>query len=94
MLKFSNSLCTQTSCNSSDSFITVDQFVLDVMKEGLKFQFTSDPGPYYEPNNRSCLENLEVVQDKVAGWLKSGAVKEVKYKPYVCSPLSVSEKFY
>ena len=64
------------------------------MKEGLKFQFTSDPGPYYEPNNRSCLENLEVVQDKVAGWLKSGAVKEVKYKSYVCSPLSVSEKFY
>ena len=72
--------------------ITTDPYVLDILKEGLKLDFVTPPGPYYEPNNRSCLDNLEVAQQKVAGWLAAGSVKEVSSRPYCCSPLTVSEK--
>ena len=72
--------------------ITTDSFVLDTLKEGLKLDFVDQPGPYYEANNRSCLDNLEIAQQKVASWVAAGFVKEVSSRPYCCSPLTVSEK--
>ena len=48
-----------------------DPFVLDVMKNGLKLDFHTVPSRYYEPNNKSCIENPEVTQEKVASWVES-----------------------
>ena len=72
--------------------IFADEFVLNTMKHGLRPEFTSEPGPYYEPNNKSCLDNLSIAQSKVEGWLKMGLLTEVNTRPYCCSPLTVSEK--
>ena len=49
--------------------ITTDSLVLDTLKEGLKLDFVDQPGPYYEANNWSCLDNLEIAQQKVASWV-------------------------
>ena len=68
--------------------ITTDSYVLDTLKEGLKLDFVDQPGPYYEANNRSCLDNLEIAQQKVASWVAAGFVKEVSSRPY-CSNFSV-----
>ena len=72
--------------------LTADEFVLDTMENGLLFDFVSEPGTYFEENNQSCLQNLEIVQKKVKSWLEKGLVSETKTKPFCCSPISVSEK--
>ena len=69
-----------------------EEIVLSIMEEGLKFDFLEVPPPYFEKNNRSCLENLEVAQTTTEKWLKKGFIYEVKQRPYVCSPLSVAKK--
>ena len=36
--------------------------VMDIMKNGLKLPFISEPGPYFESNNKSRLDNIEVAE--------------------------------
>ena len=72
--------------------LSPDPFVLETMEHGLLLDFVSEPGPYYEKNNKSCVENLQVAQNKVASWLEMGLVSETKTRPHCCSPISVSEK--
>ena len=72
--------------------LSADEFVLNTMENGLLFDFVSEPGPYFEENNQSCLQNLEVAQKKVKSWLDKGLVSETKTRPFCCSPLTVSEK--
>ena len=67
-------------------------YVLSIMKNGLQFDLSETPPPYFEPNNKSCLDNLSVAQIQVEKWLKLGIVYRVKSRPYVCSPLTVSSK--
>ena len=69
-----------------------DPMVLSIMKEGLKFDFAEIPPPYFEKNNKSCLENLEIAQEKIEKWLKKGIIYEVRHRPYCCSPLTVAAK--
>ena len=85
------------SIHSKESISFMEQlcpndFVLSVVKNGLQFDFTETPPPYFEPNNKSCLQNLPVAQSQVQKWMKQGIVYRVKSRPYVCSPLSVSSK--
>ena len=56
------------------------------------YVLSSPPPPYFEPNNKSCLDNLSVAQSKVKKWSSQGIVYQVKTRPYCCSPLTVSAK--
>ena len=92
-----NSRVGQYSIHDSEAIkyfekLQPDPIVLDIVKNGLKLPFISQPGPYYEPNNQSCLTNIEVARKKISTWLKLGNITEVQSRPYCCSPLSVSEK--
>ena len=69
-----------------------DEYVLQIMQEGLKLDFDEIPPPYWEPNNASCLNNLSTAQSKVNKWLEQGIVYRVSSRPYCCSPLTVSAK--
>ena len=85
------------SIHSKDSIefmrkLVPDSSVLDIMENGLKFNFTEEPSEYHEDNNLSLKNNLEVAQNKVDEWLKCGLITQVQSRPYCCSPLSVSEK--
>ena len=45
--------------------------VLQIMEEGLRLPFTTDERnipSYYEPNNRSCIDHVEVAVKKIKSW--------------------------
>ena len=69
-----------------------DPLVLSIMRNGLRFDFSHNPPSYFEPNNKSCLENISTARSKVAKWLEKGFCYEVPGRPYCCSPLTVSAK--
>ena len=85
------------SIHSSESIQFVrklepDPYVLQIMENGLKLPFISEPQSYYEDNNKSCKDNIVVAQKKVQQWVDIGAVSEVRDRPHVCSPLSVASR--
>ena len=85
------------SIHSQDSISFMERlnpsdYVLSIMRHGLQFDLKETPPPYFEPNNQSCIQNLSVAQSQVEKWLKLGIAYEVKTRPYVCSPLTVSAK--
>ena len=66
---------------------------LNVLRDGLRLDFTQTPGSYSEHNNRSALENLPFVQRKVKEWLDAGYVDQLPQPAWCNSPLSVVQKF-
>ena len=85
------------SIHSSESIQFVrklepDPYVLQIMENGLKLPFISEPRSYYEDNNKSCKDNIAVAQKKVQQWVDIGAVSEIRERPHVCSPLSVASR--
>ena len=69
--------------------------VIQIMEEGFRLPFTTDEKkipPYYEPNNRSCVDHVKVSVKKIKSWEENGFIVRVQEKPFVCSPLSVAEK--
>ncbi len=64
-----------------------------ILSEGLRFDFHTVPGQYMEDNNRSALNNIDLVRAKLADWLASDFVQELA-EPAVCtSPLLVVLKY-
>ena len=74
------------------SRLNPSDYVLSIMKNGLQFDLKETPPPYFEPNNKSCLDNLSVAQSKVQKWLEKGIIYKVTSRPYCCSPITVSAK--
>ena len=65
---------------------------ISILEHGLKLDFKEVPQAYFEENNRSCIENLQVAQSKVKKWEELGVVYKVKSRPHCTSPLTVSSK--
>ena len=63
------------------------------LQEGVKLEFSSQPGPYKEPNNRSANENNVFVQNTVSEWEAAGYIVAVDQPPWCTSPLSVAQKY-
>ena len=66
---------------------------LNVLRDGLRLEFTQIPGSYFEHNNRSALENLPFVQRQVKEWLDAGFVDKLTQPAWCNSPLSVVQKY-
>ena len=70
------------SIHSKESISFMEQLcpndLLSVVKNELQFDFKETPPPYFEPNNKSCLQNLPVTQSQVQKWLEQGIVYRVK----------------
>ena len=69
--------------------------VIQIMEEGFRLPFTTDEKnipKYYEPDNKSCVDHIEVAMKKIKSWEENNFIVKVQEKPYICSPLSVSEK--
>lgn len=69
-----------------------DDYILRILEESYKFQFTEKPTQYREKNNKSTRENMEFVRDAVAKLVKSGVVVESATQPFMCAPLSVAKR--
>ena len=63
--------------------------VREWVAEGYKLPFLSIPPSYCRANQRSALENTSFVSSAIAELLSNRCVKEIDYKPHICSPLSV-----
>ena len=97
--KTSQAILGKRSIHSSESIdyysktLKADTYAMSILHHGLLFPFTSEPTHYEERNNRSALENHDLVWEKIKKWEESGYVVRVKEKPKCISPLSVAEKF-
>jgi hypothetical protein len=48
--------------------------VLKVLAEGYTPDFISAPGPYHAPNNKSAMDNVEFLREKVQKWEQQGSM--------------------
>ena len=55
------SIHSSESIRFAKEIIKVGTWQEQVLKEGLKLEFEKEPGKYREPNNKSALENMEVL---------------------------------
>lgn len=70
--------------------IGCSEFVLNTLKEGYIIPFVKTPPRMFSKNNRSASINDKFVDDAVAELVNTGAVKNIPFKPFVVSPLSVA----
>jgi hypothetical protein len=68
-------------------------WVLDILSNGYRPDFTSLPTAYFEPNNKSALEHIAVVREKVAEWIQEGFVEQLHEPSFCTSPLSVAARY-
>lgn len=66
---------------------------LNTLRDGLRLEFTSLPGHYREPNNKSAITNMNFVREKVSEWLTEGHVIPLSNPAWCTSPLTVVQKY-
>jgi len=52
--------------------------VQDILRFGLRFEFSRQPGEYQEVNNKSAQAHMDTVRSKVAEWESGGFVETRK----------------
>ncbi|XP_014680270.1 PREDICTED: uncharacterized protein LOC106820250, partial [Priapulus caudatus] len=70
--------------------IGANSFVLDIIMNGYKIPFYSDPPAQFIKNNKSALKEHEFVSGAISDLLHRGLIAECKTTPRVVNPLSVS----
>ena len=65
---------------------------LQVLKEGYKLPFLSEPDWYPEPNNKSAKEEPQFLREEVYKLRDKGVVSKVEKRPHCCSPLTVASR--
>ena len=70
--------------------IGASQFILSVIREGLKIPFYYTPTSVYQQNNNSALTYSDFVVSAITELLKVGSAVECPFPPVVVNPLSVS----
>ena len=71
--------------------IDTNEFILDVIENGYRLPFISEPQSNHLKNNKSSLENDEFVKSAILELVKSGSVVETTDKPFVINPLTVAQ---
>lgn len=70
--------------------IGASAFVIKTIKEGYLIPFLTPPPPMFCKNNKSAFNNENFVDEAISELVESGCVKQVPFKPFVVSPLSVA----
>ena len=66
--------------------------MLSILEQGLKLPISEEIPQYEEKNNKSALDNFDILRDKVNKWEEQGYVSRVQSKPHCVSPMSVASK--
>ena len=67
-----------------------NEFVLSVIREGYRFPLKDKPSHIILKNNRSALDNTEIVTDEINKLLLKNCISEVEFIPHVVNPLTVA----
>jgi hypothetical protein len=68
------------------------EYVLDVIENGYKIPFLTQPESVCLKNNKSALDNSDFVRSEISKLLDKGCISEVSDRPLVVNPLTVSCK--
>ena len=74
--------------------LKTDLWTARVRAEGYKMTFKNNawPEPYEEPNNKSCLDNMDFTWQQLLDWEEKGVVKRPRKKPRCVSQPTVSAR--
>ena len=77
-----------------EAHFEIDDYVRSILQSGFKVQIDREklPDQYYEPNNKSALQDLEYVRGEVSKLLEKGCIVRRDSRPRICNPLTVAEK--
>ncbi|VDI82350.1 Hypothetical predicted protein [Mytilus galloprovincialis] len=70
--------------------IDTNTFVLDIIKNGYSIPFITTPPVMFNENNKSAYNNAEFVSEAISDLLKNNCIVQVKSRPHVVNPLTVS----
>ncbi|VDI11263.1 Hypothetical predicted protein [Mytilus galloprovincialis] len=70
--------------------ITENKHIIDVIENGYKIPFKTEPQYAVIKNNRSSLNNKKFVQDEISNLLQKKCISEVHEVPQVVNPLTVA----
>ncbi|XP_076116600.1 uncharacterized protein LOC143084068 [Mytilus galloprovincialis] len=70
--------------------ITSNTHILDVIENGYKIPFKTEPKSELLKNNRSSLDNPKFVKDEIRKLIEKKCISEVKERPFVVNPLTVA----
>ena len=65
-------------------------WVLDIVRFGIKIPFENDPPRIFLPNNKTCLTNKIWVRETIQEFIEYGFIKKVDYIPKCVLPLQVN----
>ena len=89
-----NSIHHKKSIEYYEKVVGAGEWQLDVVKNGLTLDWKGEaPGKYREVNNKSAVQGMSVIREKVAKWMKDGHVEKVEEQPWCTNPLSVAAKY-
>ena len=77
--------------NSSEFWESLNppDWILDIVRNGIRIPFQNEPPIILLPNNRSCIEKKSWVRGTIIEFLEYGFVKKVDYIPHCVLPLQV-----
>ena len=70
--------------------IEANSYVLDIIENGYAIPFITTPDSVFSKNNKSAIDNAEFVSQAIAELLVNDCIEEVKTRPHVINPLTVS----
>ncbi|VDI19346.1 Hypothetical predicted protein [Mytilus galloprovincialis] len=70
--------------------IDTNTFVLDIIKNGYSIPFITTPPVMFNENNKSAYNNAEFVSEAITDLLRNNCIVQVKSRPHVVNPLTVS----
>ena len=72
--------------------IGTNRTILDIIRNGYKIPFYSEPKKKSFSNNKSALTHTQFVENEIKSLQETGRIIETSVRPYVVNPLSVDEK--
>jgi hypothetical protein len=70
--------------------ITDNRYILDIVENGYKIPFKTQPEQMYINNKKSWLKNKDFVASEITNLLNKGCIREVSTKPLIVNPLTVA----
>ena len=70
--------------------ISSNDHVIDIVQNGYKIPFKTEPEDVFISNNKSAIDNPQFVESEITNLLNKGCISEVFTKPKVVNPLTVA----
>ena len=74
--------------------IGANETILEVVENGYKIPFLTDPQQAFFKNNKSAISNSDFVEGAILELLDTGRIRETDTAPFIVNPLSVSTSRY